>query len=382
MATISFISAIALTGNLLSLAYLIFAIAQARAFRTYSNITHSNSVPVTILKPVCGLEPNLEENLRSFCNQRYACYQVIFGVSSAADSAIGIIQRLIEEFPHRDVSLVVNEHINGTNLKVSNLINMQPAIKHDILVIADSDMRVDELYLSQVIAPFEDIAVGAVTCLYKGAPLPGLPSVLGAMFINDWFAPSVLVALHLQSLNYCFGATMAVSKRALAEIGGFAALAYQLADDHMLGKLIAAKGYRVALCPYVVENMVYEANMQALWLHELRWSRTIRAMQPLGHAFSFLTNPVALSLLFILTAPAAVLGYCLLALSALLRVLLHYTMFKSFRIAGAPKPWLAPLRDVLCFAVWAASFFGRSVRWGNHDFSVQSGGYMSKGIHK
>lgn len=370
---------IALIASLISIAYMIFAISQVLAFRTPRKVAALSIVPATILKPVCGLQPDLYENLRSFCDQDYACYQVVFGIRSATDPAVELIKRLIAALPEQDLSLVVDEQIFGSNLKVSNLINMQRAAKYEFLVIADSDMRVGRDYLAAVMALFQNPVVGVVTCLYKGSPAKkGLPSLLGAMFINDWFAPAVLVALRLQPLNYCFGATMAVRKDALAAIGGFAALAYQLADDHMLGKLVAAKGYQVELCPYIVENRVWEPDLKALLLHELRWSRTIRAMQPLGHAFSFLTNPVAISLLFILVAPEKTWGYYLLSVSVLLRVLLHYSIFYSFHISGLARPWLTPVRDVLCFAVWAASFFGRNVRWGEHDFSVQSGGYMSK----
>ena len=369
---------IAFAASLASIAYLIFAIVQVHAFRTPDSVEVASTVPMTILKPVCGLEPGLYENLRSFCEQDYACYQVIFGIRSANDPAIDIVKRLITDLPEKDLTLVVNQQVAGSNLKVSNLINMQQAAKYEYLVIADSDMHVDSHYLAAVMASFQDTKVGVVTCIYKGTPAKGLPSVLGAMFINDWFAPSVLVALRIQPLNYCFGATMAVRKDALAAIGGLTALANQLADDHMLGKLAHAKGYRVALCPYVVENKVWEADMQSLWLHELRWSRTIRAMQPWGHAFSFLTNSVAISLICVLLAPTSVFAYYLLAVSVLLRVLLHCWIHNSFHISGALRPWLAPLRDVLCFAVWVASFFGRSVRWGGQSFSVQSGGYMSK----
>lgn len=367
---------------LASIAYLTFAILQVRAFRAYNELkttpTASPFTPAaTILKPVCGLEPDLYENLRSFCEQDYAHYQVVFGIRSPSDPAVEIVKRLIADLPGQDLSLVVDERVAGSNLKVSNLINMAQGAKHDILVIADSDMRVGRDYLTAVTACFQDANVGAVTCLYKGTPAKDLPSTLGAMFINDWFAPSVLVALRLQPLNYCFGATMAVTKKALTAINGLTALAYQLADDHMLGKLVSAKGYRVELCHYVVENRVWERDLKTLLLHELRWNRTIRSMQPAGHAFSFLTNPVALSLLLVLISPTLAWGYYLLIISALLRVLLHYRIYARFHISDT-QPWLVPLRDILCFAVWAASFFGRSVRWGDHDFSVQSGGYMSK----
>ena len=320
------------------------------------------------------------ENLRSFCDQDYPDYQVVFGVRDAQDPAIAVIERIIKEFPQRDLSLLVDETVIGTNLKVSNLANMYRAAKHDLLVIADSDMRVERHYLRAVAAPFEDTQVGAVTCLYKATPAAGLPSRLGAMFINDCFAPSVLVALSFQELRFCFGATMAVTRKALEASGGFPALADQLADDHMLGKHVAQQGLKVILPAYMVENRVWEPSFRALFQHELRWARTIRAMQPAGYAFYFITYPVAVSLLFLPLAPAAA-GLTAVAVSVILRVLLHWAVHSSFRIPGSTAPWLAPIRDLLGFLVWAASFFGRGVEWREQLFSVRSDGQlMNKGV--
>jgi len=325
------------------------------------------------------MEPELYQNLRSFCDQEYPDYQVVFGVRDAQDPAIAVIERLIKEFPQRDVSLIVDETVIGANLKVCILASMYRAAKHDLLVVADSDMRVEHHYLRAVAAPFEDPKVGAVTCLYKGVAA-GLPSRLGAMFINDCFAPSVLVALLFQELHFCFGSTMAVTRKALEASGGFPSLADHLADDYVLGKHVAQQGLKIILPTYVVENRVWEPNFKVLFQHELRWARTIRTMQPTGYAFSFITYPVAVSLLFLLLAPAAA-GLTAVAISVILRVLLHWAVHTRFCIRGSAAPWLAPVRDVLSFLVWAASFFGRSVEWRKQQFSVRSDGQlMNKGV--
>ena len=335
---------------------------------------------ITVLKPVCGMEPELYENLRSFCDQDYPDYQIIFGTRDAKDRAIAVIERIIQEFPRLDLSLVVDETVIGSNLKVSILASMYRSAKHDLLVVADSDMRVNRNYLQAVAGPFEDKQVGAVTCLYKGTPAAGLPSQLGAMFINDCFAPSVLVALSFQELRFCFGATMAVTREALEASGGFPALADQLADDHMLGKQVAQQGFKVMLPAYLVENRVWEPSFGALFKHELRWARTIRAMQPAGYAFSFITYPVAVSLLSLLIAPTGT-GLTAVVVSVILRVLLHWAVHVKFRVRGPARPWLAPVRDLLSFLVWVASFFGRSVEWRKHEFSVRSNGQlMNKGV--
>ena len=377
------IAALALIASIIVLAalvYLAYAMRCVIAFGGRQPARSANCPPVTVLKPVCGLEPELYENLRSFCDQDYPDFQVVFGTRDSQDPAIAVVERIIKEFPSRDLSLVVDETVIGTNLKVSILASMYRSAKHQLLVIADSDMRVDRHYLRAVIAPFDDKQVGAVTCLYKGIPAVGSPSRLGAMFINDCFAPSVLVALSLQELRFCFGATMAVTRKALETSGGFFSLADQLADDHMLGKQVAQQGLKVMLSTYLVEARVWEPSFKALFKHELRWARTIRAMQPAGYAFSFITYPVAVSLLLLPILPPAA-GLTAVVVSVILRVLLHQAVQVSFRVGGPAMPWLAPLRDLLSFLVWAASFLGRSVEWRKQQFSVRSDGQLiNKGV--
>ncbi|MGH8751505.1 MAG: bacteriohopanetetrol glucosamine biosynthesis glycosyltransferase HpnI [Burkholderiales bacterium] len=363
--------------TLAALAYLAFALTRIIAFGKQNPDSANFHTAVTLLKPVCGLEPELYENLRSFCEQDYSQYQVIFGVRDAQDPALAVIRRLLEDLPQLDLALIVNESVIGANLKVSSLANMYRAVKHDVLVIADSDMRVGRDYLSMVAAPFADPQTGAATCLYKGVPVAGLASRLGAMFINDCFAPSVLVALSFQQLRYCFGATMAIRRAALEKMGGFAALADELADDYLLGKKVAQQGFKVALARYVVENRVWEPNFKTLFQHELRWARTMRTMQPVGYAFSFVTYPVALALLFVVISPALT-GLTLGVVSVIMRVLLHRAVHTSLRIPGPTQAWLAPLRDILSFAVWAASFCGRNVRWREQKFLVRPDGRLSK----
>ncbi|HVS26292.1 MAG TPA: bacteriohopanetetrol glucosamine biosynthesis glycosyltransferase HpnI [Burkholderiales bacterium] len=369
---------IAFALTLASLAYLAFALLRVIAFGKQRAGPSAYQPPISLLKPVCGLEPELYQNLRTFCDQDYPDYQIIFGVRDPNDPAIAVIKRLIREFPQRHAALIVDETVTGTNFKVSNLANMYRAVEHDLLVIADSDMRVGRDYLGAVAAPFADLQVGAATCLYMGVPVDGFASRLGAMFINDCFAPSVLVALSFQELRYCFGATMAVRRPALEKMGGFAVLTDQLADDHMLGKRIAEQGLKVALPAYVVENHVWESGFKALFLHELRWARTIRAMQPVGYAFSFITYPVAVSALLVLIFPMKAAGLTLLAVSVIMRALLHWSVHAGFRIPGPTQAWLAPFRDLLSFVVWVVSFFGRSVQWREQNFSVRRDGQLTK----
>jgi ceramide glucosyltransferase len=357
--------------------YLLAAITGVAAFRSRRPPLAEGRPPVSILKPVCGLDADLYENLSTFCRQDYPTFQVVFGVRSAADPAIGVIRQVIRDFPRCDATLVVDERVSGRNLKISNLANSLPAAKHDLLVIADSDMRVDEDYLKTLAASFQDPRVGAVTCLYRGTPTGGLASELGAMFINDCFLPSVLVALSIQKLRFCFGATMAVRREALIAIGGFPALADYLADDYELGSRISRQGYLVELSPYVVENIVAEPDLRKLMAHELRWARTIRICRPAGYAFFPLANNAlsiaAINLFFSHFSPVAL---TLAGLAVGLRLILHVTVRAAVRPTGPARPWLLPLRDLFCLLIWTGSFLSRGVTWKEQRLSVATDGRL------
>lgn len=375
---------IAILGS--SFIYLILAIAGVLRFarKTRRAIVSPDWVPVTVLKPICGLEPGLLENLRSFCDQDFATYQVIFGVRDPKDPAIPLIEKVIGEFPDNDLTLVVNQRIIGGNYKVSNLANMFDQARHDIIIIADSDMRVGRDYLRAVATPFLKTEVGAATCLYSGTGTGNLASRLGAMFINDWFLPSALIPTMFGELKFCFGATMAIRREALVAIGSFEALANVLADDYMLGSATVEQGYKVELVPYVVENMVSENNFRSLFEHETRWARTIRSVQPGGYALSFITEVFPLSLLtavpvYLLTS--SMLWAVLPVVGALaLRTSLHYVVQTKLAGGVAYSPWLIPLRDLFSLAVRIGSFFGREVRWRDQVMTVRTNSLLDPAL--
>ncbi|MFI4988268.1 MAG: bacteriohopanetetrol glucosamine biosynthesis glycosyltransferase HpnI [Alphaproteobacteria bacterium] len=360
-----------------SLAYAVIALVRVALLRGRTPVSAIFLPPMTVLKPVCGLEPRLYENLRSFCAQDYPEFQILFGVRDASDPAIPVIERLIREFPARGAALVIDSRVIGSNYKISNLANMIGRARHDFLVISDADCKVGPRYLSEVAAAFADPRVGAVTCLYRGTPLgTRLANRLGAMFINEWFVPSVLVALLSEPLEYCFGATMAVRRRALEAIGGFEALASYLADDHMLGRRVAASGYRVALARHIVEITISEPSLKALFRHELRWARTMRAVRPRGYALSFVTDALPLTILLGAATGLCTSGLALIATALSLRLLMHIVACATLGGETIPWPWLVPMRDVLTFAIRAASFVGRGVEWRQQRFSVRSDGRM------
>lgn len=366
-----------------SLIYLLFAMASVSRFaskRTRVARERAPQPPVTVLKPVCGMEPSLYENLRSFCEQNYSEFQVIFAVADERDPAVDVVRRLISELPGRDLELCIDPMEQGTNRKVSNLANACRNARHDFIIVADSDMHVGPDYLAAVAAEFADPQVGAVTCLYSGRSGGGLASDLGALFINEWFLPSALVAQVLQPLRYCFGATMGVRRGLLDRIGGFNRLATTLADDHMLGRLVADLGYRVNLVPYLVENVVEETGMGGLVAHELRWAKTVRAVQPVGYTFSFISYAVPVALANLALAPMSVSSWVLLLTALGLRIFMHELVQRRLGVRGPdrlPSLWQIPLRDMLSFGIWAAAFFGRTVSWKEHTFSVDANGNLA-----
>jgi ceramide glucosyltransferase len=210
-----------------------------------------------------------------------------------------------------------------------------------------------------------------VTALYAGVPDEGLASALGAMFITEQFAPSVLVALALEPLRYCFGATMALRRSVLQAIGGLEALGPHLADDHVLGQLVSERGFEVVLSRYVVRNIVTEPDLAALWRHELRWHRTIRSVRPLGYAFMFLTYPVPLALAFLALSRRRALPFATVLLALTLRVALQRAASAALGVPPA-APWLIPLRDAFGLAVWARAAGGRSVCWREQELTLGS----------
>ncbi len=320
--------------------------------------------PVSVLKPLCGNEPRLYENLSTFCEQSHPCYQLLFGVSSAADPAIAVVRRLQAAFPERDIVLVVDSRVHGHNLKVSNLINLAARAKHPLIVLADSDIAVARDYLEAVTAPLADSRVGIVTCLYHAKSVGGFWTRVGAQFINEWFAPSVRIAHAGGSRSFGFGATLALRASVLADIGGFDALKDCLADDYWLAEHTRQLGMATVLSELVVDTDVIEPDFRALWLRETRWLRTIRSINPLGFAFLFITftSPwlAAGALLAAHGGGAMVAASTALGIAA--RVLLHARAAREPREFWRDLP-LVPLRDALLAAQWFVAAFGSHVVW-------------------
>ncbi|MBW9107804.1 bacteriohopanetetrol glucosamine biosynthesis glycosyltransferase HpnI [Paraburkholderia phenoliruptrix] len=346
---------------------------------------------VTVLKPLCGNEPRLYENLTSFCEQRHTRFQLLLGVSSPDDPAIAVVHRLQAAYPALDIQLVVDTRVHGANRKVSNLINMMKHARHDVIVIADSDIAVEADYLESIAAPLADPGIGVLTCLYVARSVGGFWSRMGTLFINEWFAPSVRVAHIAGSRRFGFGATLALRRATLERIGGFEVLRNCLADDYWLAEHARAQGLRTVLSRVMVATDVVEPTFAALWQRETRWLRTIRSVNPLGFAFLFvtfatpwlvasgcLTGALAAGAKGGAQGLAALVGGTATAVGIAARLLLHARAVRQQTALQQRLPeaavdsfahafWrdlpLVPLRDTLLLLQWCAGCFGSHVVW-------------------
>lgn len=328
---------------------------------------------VTVLKPLHGDEILSEVALESFFLQDYPDYQLVFGVQSQDDPVLPLLGRLRKRHPGRDVALMVNDTPHGRNRKIANLINMRPLARHELLVISDADVHVPPHFLSDVVATLETPGVGLVTSLYTG--LPGnrdLPALLGAMQINQGFLPGVLLARQLGRQD-CLGATMAIRKSLLTRIGGLEALADHLADDQLLGRKVLAAGERVALAPVIPATTVPEESFASLFSHELRWARTIRALEPLGFAASVLQIPLLWAALTILVSGFGLWSLALFALVWGARVVLGWRIEAALRIARTREIWLYLLRDFFSTIIYIAGFMGNRVVWRGQSMAADKG---------
>jgi ceramide glucosyltransferase len=328
----------------------------------------AGAVAISVLKPLCGGEPRLFENLATFCEQAHPQYQLLFGVSSPNDPAIAVVRRLQAAYPTRDIELVSDPLVHGQNLKVSNLINLAAYAKYPIIVLADSDIAVKPAYLAHITAPLADPQVGIVTCLYRAQGVGSFWTRVGALFINEWFAPSVRIAHTAGSRQFGFGATLALRASTLDAIGGFQAIKDCLADDYWLAEYTRKLGLTTVLSEVVVETDVIESEFSSLWRRETRWLRTIRSINPLGFAFLFITftSPwLAIAALLVLghgglAREAVLVGS--ITIGALARIDLHARASRDVQTFWRDLP-LVPLRDGMLAVQWIVAAFGSHVTW-------------------
>jgi len=342
--------------------YMVMAAETVRRFFAAASIPGMRTEAVTILKPLHGDEPRLADNLATFLNQDHAGpIQLLCGVQRADDPAIAAVESLRALHPAARIDLVVEPKTHGANGKISNMINMTPAIAHEIVVLSDSDIAVAPDYLPRLLAALDHPDVGAVTCLYRGRGDAGFWSRFGAAGLSYQFLPNAAFASARGLGDACMGSTIALRRDTLDRIGGFARFADILADDHAIGHAVRALGLRVVIPPMLVAHGSDETGFDALWRHELRWAATVRSITPAAaYAGSLITIPLPLALIGMIAHPLAGLVIAIVAMVARLMVARRIDA-----VAGTPtaRHWLLPARDLVSFAIFVTSFVARSVDW-------------------
>ena len=336
--------------------------------------------PVSVLKPLYDTEPELEANLASFCQQNYGGeIQLIFGLQKENDPASHVVERLRQRFPELDIRLCIDPTLHGANRKISNLINMLPYASHDLLVLSDSDIRVEAGYLENVIGALEEPGAGAVSCLYCGVPAGGIWARLAAEGINSHFLPNALVGLEARARQALFRRHhRAAGKRLWPESAASRPSPTSSPTIMPSGSAVRRLGLRVVIPPFLVGHICYDRSFADLFRHELRAARTIRNIDPLGYAGLVVTNPTPFAL-----AAAAIAGFNLASLFVLLLALAS-RMIVSIQASrlrgegwGGGAVWLSPFRDLLSFAIFVASFLPGPLVWRGHRYELRSDGTLT-----
>lgn len=331
---------------------------------------------VSILKPVRGLDREAYENFASFCRLDYPEYEIIFAVPAREDPATPIIEKLQRDFPERQIRLLIGSPSVGTNGKVNKLCHLTKEAKHDLLVISDSDVRIEPDCLREMVAPFCQAKVGLVTALFRGMPGKSFASALDALGVPSDSAAGALVARELEgNMYFAFGWMMAMRKSHLYEIGGFEAIANHHSDDFEIGRRMASRGYRVELMRKYVWMVFPEETMGEFMAHEIRWSVGLRNVRKLGYYGLALTFGLPWAVLAALVAPTKAIGFACLAGYFLLRMAMAWTV----GVYGIGDPatrkniWLVPLRDAFSFGFWVAGIFLDQVFWRGLRYRVKDG---------
>jgi ceramide glucosyltransferase len=356
-----------------SLVYAMLTIIAAAVYRRVSPPQLRHRVPISILKPLAGVDEGLEANLRSFFAQQYGEFEILFAVHDAADPAIALVDKLRREFPAVPTQLIVSGDPPYPNAKVYSLDRMLQAARHEIVVMGDSDVRVSPRLLEILAREFQDERVGLITCPYRAVAGRSLWSEMEAVFMNTEFLGGVLVARLLNGMDFALGPTIAVRKSALAQIGGFDFLKDYLAEDFVMGNRVAASGWRVLLSSEVIEHRIGSEKFAPNLRHRLRWLRSTRRSRPLGYIGQVFTNPFAVGLIAWAILPA---WWPALLVTALVRAasawaqagwVLHDPLTRRYWWAVLPQ-------DVWNFLIWVAGFFGNTVVWRGRTYYVARDG--------
>jgi ceramide glucosyltransferase len=358
-------------------AYYLVAIAAALRFfrRERSSVRPSFTPPVSLLKPVRGIDFASYQNFSSFCLQDYPEYEILFCVNDLSDPAVPLIRRVMAEHPESYIRLLSDADQLGSNRKVNNLVLLTREAQHNILVQSDGDVRVGPQYLRELVAPFINSEVGAVSCFYRSIAQKNLGAELEAVGVASDFFAGALVADWKEGVTFALGASVATTKDWLKKIGGYEALVNLLADDYELGNRIHKAGGRVLLSREAVWTMYPAQSARSFWLHQIRWARTVRLCRPAAFLALLFTQGLPWTFLAAAVAPNITIATVYLSTYLILRASMAWIV----GVWGVDdqvlrrKLWLVPLRDALHFAVWLSSFTSRTVTWGESEFLLKDG---------
>jgi ceramide glucosyltransferase len=331
--------------------------------------------PVSLLKPVHGVDFGSVENFESFCRQNYPDYEILFAVNDDSDPAVPLIREIAARFPERNIRLISGAPQIGANKKVNNLIELTRAARHEIIVLTDGDVRVLPNYLRDVVAPFADANIGAVTSFYRGIAQKSLVAELEAIGAASDFFAGVLVAEWMEGMTFALGASIVTTKSWVAKIGGFEAIADMHSDDYELGHRIAKTGGKVLLSRELVWTMYPAQSAVGFWNHQVRWSRTVRLCRPLSFMGLIFTHGLPWAVAAALVAPTKTIAAAYLAAYLVLRLFMAWTV--GVRVVGdeivRKKLWLIPSRDAIHAVVWLASFASNKISWSGEQFTMREG---------
>jgi ceramide glucosyltransferase len=337
--------------------------------------------PVTLLKPLCGMEPNLRQNIASFFDQEYPTFEIIFGVHSQDDPALAVVEAVRREFSSVPVEIVVTGEPTQANAKICSIQKMYARARYDHLVISDSDVEVKPSYIREVVAPLRDPETGMVTCLYRGATSGGFWSRLEALGMSVEMTAGVLVSDLLEGMKFALGPTMAIRRDVLDAVGGFGPLAAYCADDYVLGERVANTGKKVVLSTHVIDHVVVNRTLGSSLIHQIRWMKSTRFSRPAGHIASVLSFAMPFGLLGLIVAIALgwpVVGGVFIGAAVLNRILMAMLAGRGVvRDRWALRLcWLYPLRDLMGFAFWLCSFLGKTITWRGQHYQLKRDGLM------
>ena len=361
--------------------FIYYSIALFSAWRFFRQAANRSSggteftPPVSILKPVRGLDPDAYDNFASFCLQDYPEYEIVFCVGDRSDPVLPVIEKVIADFPKQSIRVLVGSGREATNDKVAKLARLSQEAKYEILVINDSDVRAEPDYLRKVVAPLADPKVGAVTCFYVSTDEKTLVQKLQTVGMYSDFYPGIVVAWQLDGIKFALGPTIATSKTRLAGFGGYEKIENRPADDLLVGRLIAEQGYEVKLIPYSVLTVADFQSLRDLFLKRLRWIVVMRHMRPWGHFGLIFTLGLPWSLAAIAISPTAGVAAIFVAAYLGLRIVMTLQIASWGLKQHVPLLGLAliPVWDAMAFVIWLVSFTRSTIRWRDRDYYIRDG---------